>query len=76
MPSVSGAEGYPMLVALSSLFDQPKPSPEWSNPVEGTCRCGSQVWMHDSVRAVLQQPKYIGLCPPCYVKERERQGAP
>lgn len=76
MPSTSGSEMFPMLVELSTLFDRPKPDPIWENPGEGTCRCGTKVWFHDRVRAVLQQPKYIGLCPPCYVRERERQGAP
>jgi hypothetical protein len=76
MPSTSGSDSFPMLVALSSLFDHPKPLLEWTNPVTGTCRCGGEVWMHDSIRAVLQQPKYLGLCPPCYVRERERQAAP
>ena len=76
MPSTSGFDSFPMLVALASLFDQPKPSPEWTNPVEGACRCGGKVWMHDSVLAVLAQPKYVGLCPTCYANERERQANP
>jgi hypothetical protein len=73
MASTSGSETYPTVVTLTTLASKPKPPAEWENAVKGNCRCGAEVWMHDVVRAALNNPKIIGLCPACAEAERDRQ---